>query len=230
MTLVCHIDTEAQTFHPGTVQNIRKYIVLALHIPLEVAILCESCRKAQGGEEWTFWLKTWDRRTFFFFLHFMNPPFRLCMLAWTWLILANPARTLWTHYVDSRDGPLGRQTEELTCTPSPSSLSPIPSLVPSSALARPKPYQGVRVRDPVKELLRRKRSQESNSTKTVPPTAVRTTWHVIPQTFMCRCTVSMPKCAQKMVSCLCSLSTAPFSGIRIKKTLWLPGDITYRIE
>ncbi|XP_075892041.1 POU domain class 2-associating factor 1 [Nelusetta ayraudi] len=42
---------------------------------------------------------------------------------------------------------------------------------PSSALARPKPYQGVRVRDPVKELLRRKRCQETNCTKTVPPTA-----------------------------------------------------------
>uniref|UniRef100_A0A3Q4BUM8 OCA domain-containing protein n=1 Tax=Mola mola TaxID=94237 RepID=A0A3Q4BUM8_MOLML len=39
---------------------------------------------------------------------------------------------------------------------------------PSSALARPKPYQGVRVRDPVKELLRRKRSLEP---KTAPPTA-----------------------------------------------------------
>lgn len=42
---------------------------------------------------------------------------------------------------------------------------------PPSALARPKPYQGVRVRDPVKELLRRKRSQEPHSTKTAPPTA-----------------------------------------------------------
>lgn len=40
---------------------------------------------------------------------------------------------------------------------------------PSSALARPKPYQGVRVRDPVKELLRRKRSLEMHSTKTAPP-------------------------------------------------------------
>ncbi|KAM9359109.1 POU domain class 2-associating factor 1 [Symphorus nematophorus] len=42
---------------------------------------------------------------------------------------------------------------------------------PPSALARPKPYQGVRVRDPVKELLRRKRSLEPQSTKTAPPTA-----------------------------------------------------------
>ncbi|XP_070827103.1 POU domain class 2-associating factor 1 [Chaetodon trifascialis] len=41
---------------------------------------------------------------------------------------------------------------------------------PPSALARPKPYQGVRVRDPVKELLRRKRSLEPHNTKTVPPT------------------------------------------------------------
>uniref|UniRef100_A0A3B4H6V9 POU class 2 homeobox associating factor 1 n=1 Tax=Pundamilia nyererei TaxID=303518 RepID=A0A3B4H6V9_9CICH len=37
-----------------------------------------------------------------------------------------------------------------------------------------RPYQGVRVRDPVKELLRRKRSLELHSTKTLPPTGVRT--------------------------------------------------------
>ncbi|KAM7399811.1 hypothetical protein PAMP_019055 [Pampus punctatissimus] len=43
--------------------------------------------------------------------------------------------------------------------------------VPSSSLARSRPYQGVRVRDPVKELLRRKRSLEPHSTKTVPPPA-----------------------------------------------------------
>lgn len=42
---------------------------------------------------------------------------------------------------------------------------------PPSALARSRPYQGVRVRDPVKELLRRKRSLEPHSTKTAPPTA-----------------------------------------------------------
>ncbi|KAE8295663.1 POU domain class 2-associating factor 1 [Larimichthys crocea] len=42
---------------------------------------------------------------------------------------------------------------------------------PPSGLARAKPYQGVRVRDPVKELLRRKRSLEPHSTKTAPPTA-----------------------------------------------------------
>nr|XP_020476384.1 POU domain class 2-associating factor 1 [Monopterus albus] len=41
---------------------------------------------------------------------------------------------------------------------------------PSSALSRSRPYQGVRVRDPVKELLRRKRSLELHSTKTAPPT------------------------------------------------------------
>ncbi|XP_073346957.1 POU domain class 2-associating factor 1 [Pagrus major] len=41
---------------------------------------------------------------------------------------------------------------------------------PPSALTRPKPYQGVRVRDPVKELLRRKRSLELHSAKTAPPT------------------------------------------------------------
>ncbi|XP_026219380.1 POU domain class 2-associating factor 1 isoform X2 [Anabas testudineus] len=40
-----------------------------------------------------------------------------------------------------------------------------------SALARSRPYQGVRVRDPVKELLRRKRSLEPHSTKTAPPAA-----------------------------------------------------------
>ncbi|XP_022623810.1 POU domain class 2-associating factor 1 [Seriola dumerili] len=40
-----------------------------------------------------------------------------------------------------------------------------------SALVRSRPYQGVRVRDPVKELLRRKRSQEPHSTKTTPLTA-----------------------------------------------------------
>ncbi|XP_071761660.1 POU domain class 2-associating factor 1 [Centroberyx gerrardi] len=41
---------------------------------------------------------------------------------------------------------------------------------PPSVLARSRPYQGVRVRDPVKELLRRKRGQEPHSTKTAPPT------------------------------------------------------------
>ncbi|KAM9318076.1 POU domain class 2-associating factor 1 [Pholidichthys leucotaenia] len=39
------------------------------------------------------------------------------------------------------------------------------------SLGRSRPYQGVRVRDPVKELLRRKRSLELHSTKTAPPTA-----------------------------------------------------------
>uniref|UniRef100_A0A3Q4GER2 OCA domain-containing protein n=1 Tax=Neolamprologus brichardi TaxID=32507 RepID=A0A3Q4GER2_NEOBR len=43
-----------------------------------------------------------------------------------------------------------------------------------SAVGRSRPYQGVRVRDPVKELLRRKRSLELYSTKTLPPTGVRT--------------------------------------------------------
>ncbi|CAJ1066006.1 POU domain class 2-associating factor 1 [Xyrichtys novacula] len=38
-------------------------------------------------------------------------------------------------------------------------------------MARTRPYQGVRVRDPVKELLRRKRSLEVQNTKTAPPTA-----------------------------------------------------------
>ncbi|KAI9522091.1 hypothetical protein NQZ68_039740 [Dissostichus eleginoides] len=42
---------------------------------------------------------------------------------------------------------------------------------PPSALARSRPYQGVRVRDPVKELLRKKRSLDPHSTKTAPPTA-----------------------------------------------------------
>ncbi|KAK5869027.1 hypothetical protein PBY51_009991 [Eleginops maclovinus] len=42
---------------------------------------------------------------------------------------------------------------------------------PPSALARSRPYQGVRVRDPVKELLRRKRSLEPHGTKTAPPIA-----------------------------------------------------------
>ncbi|XP_060902008.1 POU domain class 2-associating factor 1 [Labrus mixtus] len=41
---------------------------------------------------------------------------------------------------------------------------------PPAALARSRPYQGVRVKDPVKELLRRKRSLEPHSTKTAPPT------------------------------------------------------------
>ncbi|XP_070685537.1 POU domain class 2-associating factor 1 isoform X2 [Pempheris klunzingeri] len=40
---------------------------------------------------------------------------------------------------------------------------------PQSALARSRPYQGVRVRDPVKELLRRKRSLEPHSVKAAPP-------------------------------------------------------------
>lgn len=39
-----------------------------------------------------------------------------------------------------------------------------------SEQAASKPYQGVRVKDPVKELLRRKRG---NTAKTLPPTAVR---------------------------------------------------------
>lgn len=39
-----------------------------------------------------------------------------------------------------------------------------------SEQAASKPYQGVRVKDPVKELLRRKRG---NTAKTVPPTTVR---------------------------------------------------------
>ncbi|KAF3692587.1 POU domain class 2-associating factor 1 [Channa argus] len=41
---------------------------------------------------------------------------------------------------------------------------------PPAALTRSRPYQGVRVRDPVKELLRRKRSLQPHSTKTAPPT------------------------------------------------------------
>ncbi|XP_061683781.1 POU domain class 2-associating factor 1 [Syngnathoides biaculeatus] len=39
-----------------------------------------------------------------------------------------------------------------------------------ASLNRSRPYQGVRVKDPVKELLRRKRSQEMLSTKTAPDT------------------------------------------------------------
>ncbi|XP_054453812.1 POU domain class 2-associating factor 1 [Anoplopoma fimbria] len=42
---------------------------------------------------------------------------------------------------------------------------------PPPGLSRSRPYQGVRVRDPVKELLRRKRSLEPHGTKTAPPTA-----------------------------------------------------------
>ncbi|XP_034557397.1 POU domain class 2-associating factor 1 [Notolabrus celidotus] len=42
---------------------------------------------------------------------------------------------------------------------------------PPAALARSRPYQGVRVRDPVKELLRRKRSLDLQNAKTAPPTA-----------------------------------------------------------
>ncbi|XP_068173898.1 POU domain class 2-associating factor 1 [Antennarius striatus] len=41
---------------------------------------------------------------------------------------------------------------------------------PPSALTRPKPYQGVRVRDPVKELLRRKRRLMPHCTKIASPT------------------------------------------------------------
>ncbi|XP_029923423.1 POU domain class 2-associating factor 1 [Myripristis murdjan] len=40
---------------------------------------------------------------------------------------------------------------------------------PPPVLGRSRPYQGVRVRDPVKELLRRKRGLESHSTKSAPP-------------------------------------------------------------
>ncbi|XP_068561702.1 POU domain class 2-associating factor 1 [Cebidichthys violaceus] len=42
---------------------------------------------------------------------------------------------------------------------------------PPPGLARSRPYQGVRVRDPVKELLRRKRSLEPHRTKMAPPAA-----------------------------------------------------------
>uniref|UniRef100_A0A667YNH4 OCA domain-containing protein n=1 Tax=Myripristis murdjan TaxID=586833 RepID=A0A667YNH4_9TELE len=42
-------------------------------------------------------------------------------------------------------------------------------LAPPPVLGRSRPYQGVRVRDPVKELLRRKRGLESHSTKSAPP-------------------------------------------------------------
>uniref|UniRef100_A0A3P8UWY8 POU class 2 homeobox associating factor 1 n=1 Tax=Cynoglossus semilaevis TaxID=244447 RepID=A0A3P8UWY8_CYNSE len=41
-----------------------------------------------------------------------------------------------------------------------------------STVTRPRPYQGVRVRDPVKELLRRKRSREPNGVKTVSSASV----------------------------------------------------------
>ncbi|KAM4628328.1 POU domain class 2-associating factor 1 [Polymixia lowei] len=41
---------------------------------------------------------------------------------------------------------------------------------PPSVLASSRPYQGVRVRDPVKELLRRKRSLEPHAAKTAPST------------------------------------------------------------
>uniref|UniRef100_A0A671MAQ2 OCA domain-containing protein n=1 Tax=Sinocyclocheilus anshuiensis TaxID=1608454 RepID=A0A671MAQ2_9TELE len=44
-----------------------------------------------------------------------------------------------------------------------------------------KPYQGVRVKDPVKELLRRKRG---NAARTTPPTAVGTTAHVCMHTSL----------------------------------------------
>ncbi|XP_041733742.1 POU domain class 2-associating factor 1 isoform X2 [Coregonus clupeaformis] len=43
---------------------------------------------------------------------------------------------------------------------------------PSSGLPDEKPYQGVRVRDPVKELLRRKRGLLLHNAKTVPPRVV----------------------------------------------------------
>lgn len=43
---------------------------------------------------------------------------------------------------------------------------------PEQAPAQPRPYQGVRVKEPVKELLRRKRGHASSGTA-VAPTAVR---------------------------------------------------------
>lgn len=43
---------------------------------------------------------------------------------------------------------------------------------PEQAPAPPRPYQGVRVKEPVKELLRRKRGHASNGAAG-PPTAVR---------------------------------------------------------
>uniref|UniRef100_A0A3Q1FXA2 OCA domain-containing protein n=1 Tax=Acanthochromis polyacanthus TaxID=80966 RepID=A0A3Q1FXA2_9TELE len=55
------------------------------------------------------------------------------------------------------------------------------SLTSPAAVGRSRPYQGVRVRDPVKELLRRKRSLELHSNKTPPLTA-----HVTKtQAFLC---------------------------------------------
>lgn len=60
----------------------------------------------------------------------------------------------------------------LDLSPALASVLSLYLLAPPSALARPKPYQGVRVRDPVKELLRRKRSLALQSTKTAPPAVV----------------------------------------------------------
>uniref|UniRef100_A0A4W5QDU8 OCA domain-containing protein n=1 Tax=Hucho hucho TaxID=62062 RepID=A0A4W5QDU8_9TELE len=51
---------------------------------------------------------------------------------------------------------------------------------PSSGLPDEKPYQGVRVRDPVKELLRRKRGLHLHNAKTVPPRAVGVTNNNLP--------------------------------------------------
>ncbi|XP_068441928.1 POU domain class 2-associating factor 1 [Clinocottus analis] len=49
---------------------------------------------------------------------------------------------------------------------------------PPSGLVRSRPYQGVRVRDPVKELLRRKRSLEPQGSRTAPPTSDAATHNV----------------------------------------------------
>nr|XP_054598891.1 POU domain class 2-associating factor 1 isoform X1 [Nothobranchius furzeri] len=53
----------------------------------------------------------------------------------------------------------------------PSFLMGLFFLASPSELGRSRPYQGVRVRDPVKELLRRKRSLELQNTKNTPPAA-----------------------------------------------------------
>ncbi|XP_072547332.1 POU domain class 2-associating factor 1 [Salminus brasiliensis] len=80
-----------------------------------------------------------------------------------------------------------------------------------SEQAASKPYQGVRVKDPVKELLRRKRG---NTTKTVPPTAV-----VVPNN-------SLPSYAHVGSSCLPGTNQSALNETTVDVGALCPGWVT----
>lgn len=87
-----------------------------------------------------------------------------------------------------------------------------------SDVSASKPYQGVRVKDPVKELLRRKRG---NAARTTPPVAVGTRAHVCTHTLNKIYTFDCEKCALtlshlfiQVLACFCFFcySTNPSSA------------------